>query len=649
MNIITVIPVTRSKINEELTYFTASEIPIGAVVSVPLRSKNINAVVTASEPAQNLKTNIKSASFEIRKLGKVKAKTFFPETFIESCRTLADYYATSVGAVIRAIVSNSILENISKIKPPLALSPIPNKDTPPKTHISEIFAVQGDDMDRLSSWRSMIRQEFARKKSLVIYIPTTEDAKQIFKTLEKGIEEYIFLLHNGMTNKSIVNVWQAIARSKHPVVIIANGGFSLLPREDIESVIIERENTRGWIDQRAPYIDARQALCALARARAQKVYIADNILRTETLAKIENHEISEGSPFKWRSISTAKEQLIDMRKPDVPINTIEKYPIETVRPNFQVFSPELESLILQNKKDSTHLFLLAIRRGISPVTVCGDCQTIVSCTQCSSPVVLHVSTETGRNFFMCHKCGARRSADENCAVCDGWRLTPLGIGIDRVWNELIENFPDIDIFKIDSDTTRSDEAISMALDKFRARPGSILVGTELGLSRLSEKIEHVAVVSLDSLFALPDFRIQERVMYMLIRLRSLATRTMLVQTRRPQETAFEYGLKGNLSDFHRTIMEERKRFSYPPFSTLIKITMEGKKEMIASEMSRIQILLEPLELDIFPAFTSTVRGDAIIHGLIRLPPHSWPDDALSTKLRSLPQGIKVKVDPETLL
>jgi primosomal protein N' len=187
------------------------------------------------------------------------------------------------------------------------------------------------------------------------------------------------------------------------------------------------------------------------------------------------------------------------------------------------------------------------------------------------------------------------------------------------------------------------------LEKFNARPGSVLIGTEMALSHLGGSMDHVAVASLDSLFALPDFRIQEKVMYLLVRLRAIASRTFLVQTRRPEEKAFEFGLKGNLSDFYRNTLADRKQFAYPPFSVLVKITLEGKKDQIAEGMANIQKQVAPYEIDIFPAFTATVRGKSVIHGLIKVEAGRWPDAELVRKLRELPIGASVKVNPESLL
>ena len=631
MNIITVTPLTKSRIIGPLSYFTSSTIPVGAVVTVPVRSKNVFGIVISTKIASDIKSEIRSAPFQIRKLGKIKATEFFTSPFIESVKILADYYATAHGAVIDNLVSESLLESIGKIDRALP------KEGSANSSPDETYAVQGDDGDRISSWRSLIRQEFAKKRSIVLYVPTLEDGHNFMKALEKGIEDYIFFLHGDHTKKKLTEIWQKISEADHPLFIISTSSFPVLPRSDIDTVIIERENARGWISLRSPYLDARHALEMIARKNGQAVYLSDSILRVETLYRLEKHEVTESSPFKWRSVSNARDQLIDMRQ------------YKSSENNFRIISPELEDIIRTNQEENTHLFVMAVRRGLSPMTVCGDCETIVTCRNCTAPVILHGSKETGKNFFMCHKCGERRSADETCIICGSWKLVPLGVGVELVEEEIQSKIPGANLVRVDSDSTKTPVQIAQAMHSFVSKPGSILLGTEMALFSLREKVEHVAVISLDSLFSLPDFRITEKIMYTLIRLRTLATRTLTVQTRKPEEKVFEYGMKGNLSDFLRMTLDDRKQFSYPPYSILIKISIEGDKKKIADEMAAVQSLLRSYELDIFPAFTSTIRGKSMIHGLLKIEREMWPDPTLIAKLRELPLNIQVRVQPESLL
>ena len=627
MNIIEVIPISRGIGTDTLSYFTSLELPIGALVDVPLRSKKIHGIVVSTRKAEDMKGEIKSAGYALKKIDKIKSSEFFSKAFMNTVQEAADYYATSVGAVIDVLVPEYILKNIGKLK---AEKKKEGNDSGLKT-LREKYVVQGDDDERYGTWKSLIRQEFAKKRSLFFLMPTIEDVERTFELLEKGIEGYAFMFHGSLTPKTIIEKWNAVLKEDHPVVVIATGGFLSFPRSDIETIVVERESSRAYKVPRRPFLDVRHIAETFADKRGIKIFYADNFLRIETLWREHEGELIQASPFKFRSLSTAGDTLVDMKAYKSP------------NASFKILSDDVEKLINWTKNESEQMIILATRRGVAPTTVCGDCQNIVICNNCSSPVVLHT------NYFLCHRCGERRSTEEYCKTCGSWKLGVVGIGIDLVVQKIKDKFPDIAVFKIDSDIAKEEKDMRSIVQKFRAKPGSILIGTEMMLQYLHEKVENSAIISLDSLFALPDFRIQEKILYMLIRIRTLTTKRFIVQTRKSNEKVFEYGLKGNMSDFYRGAIAEREKFKYPPFTTLIKITLEGKKDKIVKEMEEAQNILDPYEVEVFPAFTHTVRGNFVLHGLLRLPREKWPDKDILEKLRSLSPAVIVKVDPETLL
>ncbi len=637
MFIIEVIPIVKSQGIETLSYFTSGEVPLGAVVTVPLRAKMVQGIVIAVRLAEDIKSEIRNASFILKKLDKVRNAEFFSVEFMDMARTAATYYATSMGSVLDILVPEYILKNIGKLKTAKKSGGKNKKKVQQAmSTIHEKYVVQGDDEERYGTWKSLIRQEFAKKRSLFFLYPTIEEAEYAFSLLEKGIEGYAFLLHGSLPVKKITETWNAIMKEPHPVIILATGGFLSIPRPDVETIIVEKEGSRSYKIMRRPFLDVRHIAEILAKKKGIKLFFADNVLRLETLWRQAEGELTEASPFKFRSLSTASDTLIDMRT----------YKGQTKNENnasFKILSPEVESLITRTKEESEHMVILATRRGSAPSTVCGDCQNIVVCNNCSAPVVLHSTS------FLCHHCGERRSAEEFCKTCGSWKLGTIGIGIDLVEKKILDKFPDISLFHLDSDTAVTDKAAHTIIQKFRAQPGSILLGTEMMLQYIHGKAENSAIISLDSLFSLPDFRIQEKILSLLTRMRTLTTRNIIVQTRKAEEKVFNYGMKGNLSDFYRTTIDERKKFNYPPFSVLIKITLEGKKDIIIKEMEDVQTLLEPYEVDVFPAFTHTVRGDYVLHGLIRIAREKWVDEKLIEKLGTLSPAVTVKVDPESLL
>jgi primosomal protein N' len=670
MNILEIIPISRSTKIETLSYFTSENPPLGAIVDVPLRGKAVHGIVASVQPAANMKADLKTAPFSLKKIEKVKARNFLSHAFIAAAREEADYAGATLGATLKAMVHESIFAEADK------LTIIENKNSAPahdtssaatqderkllrheRSDMSKSYSVvvggagtnmvhvlQGDDDERYGVYRSMIRQEFAQKKSLLFLTPTVEEANYLKSILEKGIEKYIFIIHQGITAKKIRETWNKAVEEKHPIVMIATGGFMTFYRADLDTLVIERESMRGWKSQRRPYIDLRHAIETYARKTGRKLYIGDLTVRLETSRRQDQGEIEAGSLFKARSVSTAHDTVIDMKQ----------YKGRSAAGGFRIFSELAETLMKKTSDESTHMVVIAARKGLAPSTVCGDCHTIVVCTACGAPVVLHESHD-GLTYFLCHHCGERRSTEEYCKNCGSWKLGTVGIGIDLVKKKIADLFPGIKIFQLDSDSAPTPKKIRETIEKFKETTGSILLGTELLVNYFHDKVPYAAVVTLDSLLSLPDFRISERIFYMLLRLRAICERELVIQTRKPEDKTFEFAAKGNIADFVRHSLDERKQFDWPPYSTLIKLSIEGKRDAIAAEMEKIKSFLAPLDIDIFPSFTAGAHGNSLLHGIIRLPSDpsaqtgSWPNVELLSKLRSLPQSVSINVDPESLL
>jgi primosomal protein N' len=632
MNIVTVVPIARGIGKETLSYFTTSDIKAGSIVKVPVRKREIPALVLSSESASDLKSELKNLPFAVRKIGKLQTLPLFIPAFIEAAKETAEYFAGSTGSVIAAITSKSIFENAEKIV--FEQAPEVEHKVSETTH--EPYALQADEEERVAHYKSLIREQFAKKRSVFFCLPTIQDTKKNFEMLPKGIEEYTFVLNSAMSKKDVITTWNKILAEKHPVLIIATGTFMAIPRQDLGMIIIERESSSNYKMPTRPYVDIRTFAEFFARRINARLIFGDQLLRTETLYRTKNGEMAELSPLKFRSISTAKETVVDMKK----YKTLET-------PEFRIISDELEALIQHNKENSENMFIFAARRGLSPMTVCGDCATTVLCKKCSAPIILHRGKE--QNFFLCHRCGERRSSEERCRVCNSWKLTTLGIGIELIENVLKEMFPDQKIFRVDKDSVTTHKQALAVAEQFYNAPGSILLGTEMALLYLEKPIDNAGVASIDSLFSIPDFRVNERIMNILLKIRSITERSYIVQTRSRDQHVFDYATKGNLMDFYREEVEIRKELNYPPFSSLIKITVRGVKARVAEEMHAIEHIFEEYEPLVFPAFIETVQNKSIMHALLKIGQKDWVSKPLLEKLLNLPPHITVNVDPESLL
>ncbi len=642
MRIITVIPISRGISKDTLTYFTNKEVPVGSIVSVPLRSKTTYGLVTASRTVQEIKSELKSLSYSIKKVEKISARTFLSPAFIEACQKIADYNASSVGAVLSALIPKAILEGSDN----LSYNPIGNSYgvNSTTTGFYETVLLQSEDEERYATYKSLIREEFAKNHSVFFCLPTTEDLLNAKLILEKGIEKYTYVLHGGLSKKELISLWQKIIDQEHPLLIIGTGSFLSLPRSDLGTIILEKESSRAYKMQARPFIDIRTVAEILAKELGIRLVLGDMFLRTETLWKEKNGFYAELSPLKFRSLSPANCQIVSMRSPQ-----------DMKKKEFKIFDQKLLDIIREARKNNEHTFLFCGRKGLYPITVCSDCGTVVVCKNCKAPVVLYGKPPTSKparntgNLFVCHHCGERREASELCLHCGGWRLNPMGIGTERVLQEIKSLFPEATVFVMDKDNISTHRQAVKVRDNFYNTAGAIMLGTEMALSYLNQKVENVAVVSIDSYFSIPDFQINEKIFHILLSLRGLAEKNLLFQTRQENTKVFDYARAGNLIDFYRDEIAERKSIGYPPFTTYIKMTLEGQKNVIKKQMEETVEFMKPYDVTVFDAFNAGSKTNHIIHGLISLPQGKWVDKELLTKLRTLPPQFIIKIDPATLL
>lgn len=633
MKLLTVVPISRGIPKDNLTYFTNNDVSIGSIVKIPLRKKIVHGLVVEEKNVEEMKSEIKNLSYSMKKIEGAGSKSFLTPEFINGVRKVAEYNASSTGAVLFSLLPKNILEGNNE----LSFKPIPK----PKDTFHEINLLQSDSEERFATYKSLIREEFAKNHSVFFCVPTIEDLLSAKNLLEKGIEKYTFTLHSDIPEKELIQSWKNINNEPHPVLIIGTGSFISLPRQDLGTIILEKESSRAYKMQTRPFLDIRTALEIISKEMKVRLVLGDILLRVETLLNEKKGKYASLSPLKFRLLTTAECEIVDMKTPQ-----------DMKKMEFAILGEKVKQLIKNNIDNNENLFLFCSRKGLYPQTVCSDCGTIVSCRNCSQPVVLYSKKDSygkTKNLFVCNHCGERFDALIKCSHCDGWRLNPMGIGIDKVAEEIETLFPEANIYIFDKDHVTTHKKAEKIRDAFYTKPGSICIGTEMALSYLNHKIANTAVVSLDSYFSIPDFQINEKVFHILLEMRSLAQRKFLIQTRQHKAKIFEYATRGNLMDFYRDEIEERKAMDFPPFNTYIKLTLLGEKNAVRKEMESIKETFLPYQLQIFDAFTPGTKNKHTVNGLLFLPKEKWPEPDLLSKFRSLPPIFNVRIDPSSLL
>ncbi len=650
MYIVTIIPIKKGLQKENLTYFSANNIALGTIVTVPVRSKKIEALVIGVEDAKVLKTDLKNREYQLKKIVGIKGRAPFTKEFFTACQILGDYFIGSTGSIIGNLFPKIFLENIRDLKEKNS-SEIENRKENVK-HEKLIF--QANFEDRAAFYRTLIREAFAKKQSVYICVPTKYDIKEWEGALVKGIEQYLFTFYSEMTKKSLISAYNGVLNTKHPVIIIGTGVFLSIPRRDIGTIILERESGDGYKQLSKPYIDIRTFVEIFSGIEKTKLIFGDTLLRPETLYRHDQGELGEVSSPSYRLLQLENETVVDVKKENN---------IDSKTKIFSVLSEKAKKQVEQNITIDKSTFLFSLRKGLAPITVCHDCGHTLLCPNCSAPMVLYgakqrTSTKIEQTrIFMCNKCGHRETTGVKCKECSSWNLTPIGIGTDRVYEEVRELFPKTHIIQIDKESVANDKEARVLVENFYKKPGSILIGTEMAFSYLDSMVDSSIIVSLDGLLSIPSFNITQKILHIIERLTRRTSGTLIIQTRMPENEILRYINSGNVLPLYREDLADRKKFGYPPFKRLIKITFAGTASETEKAREYISNALGKYEPQIFSAFIGKVKGQYVTNTVLKIDPNDWrlPEKDKSKNLElqnilfSLPPQFAVNVDPEDLL
>lgn len=635
MRLLSVMPLAKAFGAEALSYYATQDVRVGAVVKIPLRKKIIQGLVVESKAITDVKSEIRSAGFSTKKIESIVTDSFFLPSHVSAAKITAELHATQPGTILSIMAPKAILEK----------TPAPKKVKPKKKKQSDvqppIKMLQAVPDERFSRYKSMVRESFARGNSVFVLVPSVFNGEMLFDVLSKGIEERSFFLSNDLPLKILRGSWTKALESTSPVLVIATYSFLSFPREDIGLYIIEGESSPNYKLRGRPHIDVRVLTEQIAHEmRAECVY-GDTCISLETMHRFDTHEIEDVVRPSMKFSFGNSCDIVDMQKTS-----------EDEGKPLQIFSPSVLSHIENATTRGHRIFVYAVRRGFAPLTVCRDCGKTLSCDRCDAPMVLHARRSDGaeQRLFSCHRCGHVRDAKTVCDTCQSWRLEPLGLGVERVIDTLRKALPGVPLFEIHGGVKDIDKKEKEIAEKWRASKNGILIGTERALPHLAQHKAHTTVVaSIDSLVALPDFRMSEKIFSLLIDMRTNTLESMFIQTRSPEQSVFAFVVSGDGSAFFRHEKALRESYGYPPFTVPIKISRTGPRETILKELELIAEKASPRDTAVYPAFVGTVRNQSVAHLLITVPRRLWPDKELLALVSRLSPAYDVDVIPRSFL
>lgn len=213
------------------------------------------------------------------------------------------------------------------------------------------------------------------------------------------------------------------------------------------------------------------------------------------------------------------------------------------------------------------------------MAVCGECGEIPTCPRCSVYLTYH----SANRRLMCHYCGYSQPLPEACPECGGL-LRFVGIGTQKVEEELKNLFPGVGVLRMDADTVSVTHSHEVLLDKFRRERIPILLGTQMVAKGLDfENVTLVGAVSADQSLYTGDISAAERTFSLLTQVTGRAGRgakagQAVIQTFTPDNDVIRFAARQDYDAFFSQEIQIRQLRELPPCKDLFVLCASGLEE-----------------------------------------------------------------------
>ena len=410
-------------------------------------------------------------------------------------------------------------------------------------------------------------QALALKKTVLVLVPEIALASQIEGHFYSRFGDTLAVLHSGLTAGQRLDEWQRIEQGKVQVVIGARSAV-FAPLSDLGLIIVDEEHESSYKQDDGLRYNGRDV--AVLRAR----YADCPVLLGSATPSVNSFHNARSGKY---TLLTMNRRVADRKLPEVTV--IDLTSIKKSRPDLFFSDPLIEAL-KENMEQRRQSLLFVNRRGYASFLLCRDCGHVIRCRHCQVSMTLH----RGLNQLVCHYCGYTLPTDIVCPGCRTGKVVPLGIGSERIENEVTQILPHARVARLDSDTAGTRKNYLALLKDVRDRNIDVLIGTQMIAKGLHfPHVTLVGVVLADSGLNMPDYKAAERTFSLLSQVTGRAGRgelpgRVIIQTHQPGHYAVRFAADHDYVGFYEQEVTDRSELGYPPFSRLVNIRCSGKQE-----------------------------------------------------------------------
>ncbi len=429
---------------------------------------------------------------------------------------------------------------------------------------------------------SLIENLLSIGKQALVLIPEIALTKQLLTRFAKHFgSSQIAVMHSKLSEGEKFDEWRRVRRGEAKLIIGTRSSvFS--PFENLGIIIVDEEHDTSYKQENAP------KYCAIEVAKLRAKHFKCPVVLGSATPKLESYARAEKGVY----------QLLELKnrysKHGLPTVKIENMCENYIEGGSLLISKTLIKEIQERLLKKEQIILFLNKRGYSQYVSCKSCGHTFHCPHCEVSYSYHKQDKT----LKCHHCGRIEKPNNLCPVCNQLSLSTFGIGIQKVEEEIIKQFPNAKVRRMDKDTISKKAMQQEIIEAFENEEFDILLGTQMIAKGFDfPNVTLVGILTIDNILNIPDYRGAENAFSLLCQVAGRAGRgekkgTVIVQTYNPEHYSIQLAKEHNYSAFYKKEMEFRKTMNYPPYSYLCNIEFRGNdfKELEKTANNAVKFL-----------------------------------------------------------
>ena len=443
-------------------------------------------------------------------------------------------------------------------------------------------------------YMNIIEEVIKNGKSAIVLVPEISLTPQIVERFVSRFVNDVAILHSGLSDGEKYDEYRKIINKEVHIVVGARSAI-FAPIESLGIIIIDEEHSATYKQENHPRYHARDIAIMRSKYHNCPLLLGSATPSLESMARAGNKVYELLTITKRAGKGTLpKVYIVDMK--------------EEVKHNHFIFSRLLETKIKEKLAKKEQIILLLNRRGYTSVESCAKCGKVMKCPNCDISLTYHKTSD----MLRCHYCGYATKKYTECPECKSHDLKDLGIGTQKLEEELSKHFQ-ARIVRMDMDTTSRKGAHQKIIEDFSNHKYDILVGTQMIAKGLDfPKVTLVGVINADASLNIPDFRSSERTFQLLCQVSGRAGRAeypgeVIIQTYNQNHYSILYSKYHDYISFYKEEMKLRKQLNYSPYYYIILVKISTKD--YEKSFEEANIIGEYLRKNLSP--TTYVLGPAM--------------------------------------